>query len=340
MAATVYDVAQKAEVSVGTVSRYLNGYQLRESNRLRVEQAIGELGFKGNILARGLKRKRSMAIALVTPDFDIFVTSITTIIEQTLEHERYSLIICDYQKDKDVLKRKLSFLQDRYIDGVILFPSNLAGASREILQKYISKKIPVVLVDHLIAGIETDAVIIDNMNASFRAVEELIRHNHRNIAIIGGRPDSLVSQERLRGYYNAMQTYDLPVNEEWVVWGDFTQTGGYQAMKKLCASADRPTAVYVTNYAMTIGAVLALHKIQLRIPEDMSLIGFDPFESFELIEPTLTVVEQPIDLIAQNVVRLLLKRIRREYSDFAGTIKLNTRMVIGNSVKTLTSQGG
>ena len=135
----------------------------------------------------------------------------------------------------------------------------------------------------LIAGIETDAVIIDNMNASFRAVEELIRHNHRNIAIIGGRPDSLVSQERLRGYYNAMQTYDLPVNEEWVVWGDFTQTGGYQMMKKLCASADRPTAVYVTNYAMTIGAVLALHKIQLRIPEDMSLIGFDPFESFELI---------------------------------------------------------
>ena len=142
MAATVYDVAQKAEVSVGTVSRYLNGYQLREPNRLRVEQAIGELGFKGNILARGLKRKRSMAIALVTPDFDIFVTSITTIIEQILEHERYSLIICDYQKDKDVLKRKLSFLQDRYIDGVILFPSNLAGASREILQKYISKKIP------------------------------------------------------------------------------------------------------------------------------------------------------------------------------------------------------
>ena len=100
MAVTVHDVARQAGVAVGTVSRYLNGYRLREQNRLKVEQAINELGFKGNIMARGLKRKRSMTIAVVTPDFDIFVTSIATIIEQITEKEKYSLITCDFQGDK------------------------------------------------------------------------------------------------------------------------------------------------------------------------------------------------------------------------------------------------
>ncbi len=335
MATTVHDVAHKAQVSVGTVSRYLNGYQLREPNRARIERAIAELGFKSNIFARGLKRKRSMAIAVVTPDFDMFSTSITTAIEQILEQESYSLIICDYQRDKDALKRKLIFLQDRYIDGVILFPSNLAASSKDVIQKYLAKKVPIVLVDHVIPGIETDAVIIDNGNASFRAIEELIRHNHRRIAIINGRQDSLVSQERLQGYYNAMQTYDIPARQEWIVWGDFTQYGGYHAVKALLALPERPTAIYTTNYTMTVGAVLALQEMRVSIPEQMSLVGFDRFESIELMEPALTMVEQPLNLIAQNAAQLILKRIRGEYSDFATTIKLNTKMVIGNSVKNI-----
>ena len=335
MATTVHDVAQKANVSVGTVSRYLNGYQLRESNRTRIERAIADLGFKGNIFARGLKRKRSMAIAVVTPDFDIFSTSITTEVEQILEQERYSLIICDYQGSKEALRRKLMFLQDRYIDGVILFPSNLAASSKDIIQKYLAKKVPIVLVDHTIPGIETDTVIIDNVNASFRAMEELIRHHHRRIAIINGRKDSFVSQERLQGYYNAMQTYGLPVQEEWLAWGEFTQAGGYHAVKTLMALPERPTAIYATNYTMTVGAVLALQERHIAIPEQISFVGFDRFESVEIIEPPLTMVEQPLNLIAQNAANLILKRIRGEYNDFATTVKLNTKMVIGHSVKHL-----
>ena len=335
MAATVHDVAKKAQVSVGTVSRFLNGYQLREKNRLKVEKAIEELGFKGNIMARGLKRKRSMAIALLTPDFDVFTTSIATVIEELLEQEQYSLIICDYQRNKERLKQKLVFLQERFIDGVVLFPSNLADASVALLKKYLKKNVPVVLIDHLVTGVETDAVIIDNVNASFRAVEELIRHHHRQIAIINGRRDSSVCLERLQGFYNAMETYDIPVDENLIAWGDFSQVGGYNAVKALWNQTKKPSAIYATNYAMTIGAVLALYELHVRIPDEISVVGFDHFESIDLIEPALTMVEQPINLIAQNAVQLLLKRIRGEYSDFATTIKLNTKMVIGDSVKSL-----
>ena len=336
MTVTVHDVARKAGVAVGTVSRYLNGYRLREQNRIKIEQAIEELGYKENIMARGLKRKRSMTIAVVTPDFDIFVTSIITTIEDTAEKEKYSLITCDFQRDKQKLKKKLLFLRDRFVDGIILFPSNLATKSiNSILKNYIDDKIPVVLIDHLIPGFETDAIIVDNVNASFQAVEELIKHHHERIAIINGRKDSFVCQERLKGYYAAMQAYNLPIQQEWILWGDFTQRGGYNAVQRLCQLSTPPTAIYATNYAMTIGAFLGLHEHHLQIPEDISFIGFDHFESIDLIKPTLTMVEQPIELIAQNATRLILRRIRGDYSDFSTTIRLNTRMVIGDSVRSI-----
>jgi LacI family transcriptional regulator len=333
MAVTIHDVAKKAGVAVGTVSRYLNGYRLREKNRLKIERVIEELGFKENIMARGLKRNRSMTIAVVAPDFSSFVASITPIIEQVMEKQRYSLITCSFQGDKEKLRKKLKFLKERFVDGIILFPSNLATASIDILQNYIAEKIPVVLIDHLISEVETDAIIVDNVNASFRAVERLILENHSKIALIDGPTDSYVSQERLKGYYEAMQTYNLDVFDNWIIRGDFSRIGGYQAVKQLYMSSLRPTAIYVANYEMTVGAILALHELHLRIPEDISFVGFDHFEAIDVVEPPLTVIEQPIERIGQLAAELALKRIRGDYADFPATVKLNTKMVIRNSVR-------
>ncbi len=335
MAVTIHDVAKKADVAVGTVSRYLNGYHLREKNRLKIEAAIKELDFKGNILARGLKRHRSMTLAVIAPDFSSFVASIIPTIEQALEKKRYSLITCTFQQDRAKLRKKLLRLRDRFVDGIILFPSNLADASLDILQDWIEEKSPVVLVDHIVPGLKTDAVIVDNLYASFRAAERLILENHKEIAIINGPQNSYVSQERLKGYRDAMQTYNLPTREEWMVWGDFTQSGGYQAVKHLYASPHFPTALYVANYEMTIGAILALHELHVRIPEDISFIGFDHFEAIDVVEPPLTVVEQPIEQIGKLAVRLILKRLDGDYEDFPKLVKLNTRMVIRNSVRTI-----
>jgi len=335
MAVTIHDVAKRAGVAVGTVSRYLNGYRLREKNRLKIERAIEELGFKENIMARGLKRNRSMTIAVVAPDFSSFVASIIPIIEQVTEKQRYTLIICNFHGNKEKLRKKLKFLKERFVDGIILFPSNLATASIDILQSYITEKIPIVLIDHLIPEVETDAIIVDNVNASFRAVERLILENHSKIAVIDGPTDSYVSQERLKGYYEAMQTYSLETLENWITRGDFTRTGGYQAVKQLYTSSLRPTAIYVANYEMTVGAILALHELHLRIPEDISFIGFDHFEAIDVVEPPLTVIEQPIERIGQLAAELILKRIQGDYTDFPTTMKLNTKMVIRNSVQKL-----
>lgn len=333
MAVTIHDVAKKAGVAVGTVSRYLNGYRLREKNRLKIERAIEELGFKENIMARGLKRSRSMTIAVVAPDFSSFVAAIIPIIEQETEQQRYSLITSNFQGNREKLKEKLLFLKERFVDGIILFPSNLATASIDILQNYITEKIPVVLIDHLIPEIQTDAIVVDNVNASFRAVERLILEDHRNVALVDGPTDSFVSQERLKGYFDAMQTYNITPQEGFVIHGDFTQTGGYHAVKQLWAVSPHPTAIYAANYEMTIGAILALHEMHLRIPDDVSFIGFDHFEAIDVVEPPLTVVEQPITRMGQLAAQLILKRIQGDYTDFPTIVKLNTKMTIRNSVQ-------
>ena len=233
------------------------------------------------------------------------------------------------------MKKKLLVLRGRFIDGVILFPLNKGVESKDILQEYLTDEIPEVLIDHPIPGVDTDTIIMDNANASFRAVEKLIHEHHHKIAIINGRKDSSVSQERLKGYYDAMRTYDININEQWVKWGEYNRIGAYTATKELCTSPEPPTALYVTGFYMTIGAIMALHELQFRIPDDISLIGFDRFEPSDAIEPPLTMIEQPIERIGQEAAHLILKRINGQYADFPTQLTLSTKMIIRDSVRTL-----
>ncbi len=336
MAVTIYDVAKKAGVSHGTVSRYLNGYSLRENNRTRVEQAIQELNFQENIIAKGLKGNRSMAIAVLTPRYTaVFVMLITTIIEKIVARENYGLVMCNFEDDDEQLRQKLLFLQRRAIDGVIIFPEDKGAAGLRILHEYLNLHIPVVLINEPIPGFETDLILVDNAVASFRAVEQLILGNHKDIAIINGSQESYLCQQRLKGYYEAMQAYNLKVEEEWVKWGNFHSVGGYTATKELCASPHPPSAIFVVSYYMTMGAVMALHELRLRIPDDISIFGFDHFEPADAIQPALTVVEHPVEKIGEQAAHLLLRRIRGDYSDFPQTITLNTTMLIRGSTRNL-----
>jgi LacI family transcriptional regulator len=336
MAVTVHDVAKKAGVAVGTVSRYLNGFQLREKNRLKVEQAIAELDFKENIIAKGLRRNRSMTIGVIIPQYlAVFFMAVTTILERLLEKENYSLLLCNYENNQHKLLEKLRFAKNRFVDGLIFFPSFADAESIPLLEEFAAEKTPVVFIDQLLPGFETDAVIVDNAQASFRAVEKLIRDHHTQIAIVNGYQDVYVYRERLRGYYDAMRIYNLPVDKQWVKAANFIEAGEYAIIESLFSLPNPPTAIYATNYHATIGTVLALHDLHLKIPEDVSLIGFDRFDPMDVIEPPLTLVEQPIERMAQTAAHLLLQRIKGDYKDFPQTITLNTKMLIRDSVRTL-----
>jgi LacI family transcriptional regulator len=336
MAVTIRDVAERANVAVGTVSRYLNGYQLREENRLKVEQAIAELGFKQNVIAKSLKRNRSMTVAVMIPSYlTLFFMAVTKLLAQVLEQHSYSLLLCDYSHDPRNLQEKLHFVKDRYVDGLILFPSNIEPDNLALLQEFLDETVPVVVIEQMLPGFDTDVIMVDNAHASFRAVEQLILHQHTRIAIVNGKHDVYVFGERFKGYTQALQTYNLPVNEDWVVSEWFAESSEYTAIKDLFTSDAPPTAVFATHFHATLGTVMALQKLHLRIPEDVSLIGFDYFELLDVIDPPLTLVEQPIEQIARTAADLLLTRLRQDYTDFANTVTLNTRMLLRDSVRSL-----
>lgn len=329
MGATIRDVAKAANVSRGTVSRYINGLNLNEDNRLRVEKAIEELNYKVNIIARGLKNNRTMTIGVVIRELvDFFNTSIVSEVEKVLEENGYGVIICDYEDNDERLEKKLRFLKDRSVDGIILFAT---GKYLDILEEYQRDKIPVVLINDDIRELATDKVMVDNINASFRAAERLIQLNHRKIAIINRLQGDYVAQERLKGFLEALEVYNIPINKKYIVDGGFTAIGGYQAAKNLLQSNDPPTAIYVASYYMGVGALMAINELNVRIPDDISIISFDYFQRYDISKPALTCIEQPVGKIGITAANLVLKRVRGDYSDFPKLERINTRMLIRDS---------
>jgi len=335
MAITIYDVAQHARVSTSTISRYLNGQGVREKNRLQIEQAIHALGFKQNIIAHGLKRKRLMSIAVLVPNYTVFFMTITAILEKILARENYSLLLGNFEDCYDVLQQKLDFVEERFVDGFILFSSGIQQEMTSRLQQYIDNRFPIVLVEQDIQGLTTDMVGINNAHAAFRAVEKLIHENHTQIAIVNGDDRRYIFKERLHGYYNAMHAYNLPIEPQWIISRPFIDMKDISVIQNLFTAPQPPTAIFAATYYATMSTIIALHQLRLRIPDDVSLIGFDLFDAIDALDPPLTLVTQPFEKIAEATADLLLKRLRGDYTDFPQTVILNTQMLMRESIKRL-----
>lgn len=331
--ATIRDVARVADVSIGTVSRYLNGYVLRDKNRKRIEDAIAELGFKENIIAKGLKNNRTMTVGVVIDHLtDIFMTTVVSAVESWFEKRGYSVIICDYHGDESKLNRKLQFLKNRYIDGLILFPY---GECSHELHEYETAGIPIVMVNDDLSGVQADKVQVDNRDASRRAIRYLYSCGHRDIAIIAGREDSFTSNERVAGYLEAHQELGLPVDPSRMLLGGYTEQGGYDAFSRLVSEHREVSAIYSCSYAMTMGILIAVNDLGIDIPGDVSIITFDNFEMFKMVKPALSVIEQPLWQMGEYAAATLFRRINGEAEEFPSTRVFPTTFIQRDSVRVL-----
>lgn len=329
--ATIRDVAKEAKVSVGTVSRYLNGFTLKEDNMKNIASAIEKLKYEENIIAKGLKNNRSLSIGVVINSLtDVFATSIVTAMESYLELNNYSIIICDYQQDIHKLNQKLEFLKTRSIDGVVVFH---VEKSLPIFDEYKKAGIPIISIDCPIRDFETDSILVNNEGASYEAVNKLIEYGHKNIGVIAGSQDHYIGIERLKGYKKAMINASLPLAKEHMRTANYTKESGYVEMKNLLLCHKKVTAVYTTNYYMTLGAVQAILEANLRIPEDVSLIGFDYFELSDIFQHKLSVVKQPVEDIGIEAGKLILERIKGNREDFPLIKKLDTELYWRESVQ-------
>ena len=335
MAATMKDIARRTGLGLATISSYFNGGNVREKNRIKIEEAIEELHYEVNEVARGLKTNATRTIGVVIPELNnTFCAEIITGMEDILRSHGYATIVCDCRTDKKLEREAVEFLTRRRVDGIINMPVDEEGNHLKRFQKTGK---PIVLIDRKIQGINCDSVLVDNKKAAEDAVRYFIERGHRNIGIIGGPEEVFTAQERMAGYYKALEGAGIPVSDSLIWHGDYTIQGGVRGLEELVQNNPEMTAVFVTNYEMTMGAMIGVNELSIRIPEQLSMIGFDNLQFARACNPKLTIVAQPTDGIAREVAKVMLNHLENtgETSGELFSEKLETEIIAGKSVRVL-----
>lgn len=307
MGATIKDIAKRTGLGLATISSYLNGGNVREKNRIKIEEAIEELHFEVNEVARGLKTNRTKTIGILIPELNnIFFAEIITAAEDILRSHGYATMICDCRSDVKREEEAAEFLLHRRVDGMILMPT---GAEKKVFKKFARAGKPVVVIDRKMEGIQCDSVLVDNEGAAEDAVNRLIASGHRKIGMISGPEQVYTSFERQKGYEKALKQAEISLEESLVVRGDYTIAGGARAMRKLLEQNTDMTAVFISNYEMMVGAVMEINDSGIKVPEQLSVIGYDNEDFARASVPKLSIVTQPTREIGETAAELMLEKL-------------------------------
>ena len=329
MGATIKDIANETGLGLATISKYLNGGNVLEKNKIAIEKAIKDLDYTVNEFARSLKTSKSRTVGIIIPELsNIFVTSIITVIEDILRNNGYSIIVSDCRTDDSLECDVVNFMMSKRVDGIICMPVSRNG---KFLKPAINGNIPILLIDRMLENVDTDVVMVDNVSASEKAISHLVENGHKEIGIVVGPSDIFTSQERLKGYKNALDKEGISVNEDNIIFSNYTVQGGYESLKKLTKNKDM-TAVFMTNYEMTLGAIIAINELGIKIPDDLSFIGFDNLQLSRIVKPKLSIVDQPLEEIGRNAATLMLKRLGEDKPQAKKKIQLMTTLIERESV--------
>lgn len=306
--ATIKDVARMANVSMSTVSKYLNGGKVRQQNVSAIRNAIEALDYRVNLFARNLKTPRSRAIGVLLPDIAApFFGNVFTALDQALRSKGYHTILSCYSSSHGLERDNLQYLINNGIDGLIYVPENLSA--EEVTELTANYNVPIVQVDRVIQGLASDAVMVDNADAVYAATSALIEKGHRRIALISGPKSVFTARERQVGYLRALSDHGILCDDSLFLCLEHTFAAGYQGFELLMKNPQRPTAVVSANYDITIGLFTAVRDRGLRIPEDIDIFGFDCVRVCTMMKPPLPVVQQPEQLLGQVAAQYLLERL-------------------------------
>ncbi len=329
--ATIKDVARLSGMSVGSVSRFLNNEPLKENNEKRIQDAIDKLDYKRNVMAKGLKENKSMSIGVLINDLsDVFATSVVSALESYIEDYGYSIILCDYKSDYNRMEKKINFLLERSIDGLVIFH---AEKGTKMLHEVNQKGIPIVTIDSPIDEIMSDAVLVDNYESSKEAVKRLIGHGYKSVGLIGGQDSNYIARERKRGYIDALAESGLPIIKENIWHGSYTIDSGIKGTKELL-DLGRIDSLFAINYYMGLGAINELKMNNADIGRNFGYVSFDRFIFNEAITPAITAVVQPVDEMGKNAGKLLIERLKDKKDGRVSVDKkvtCNSEIFVGSS---------
>lgn len=327
---TITDVAREARVSASTVSHVINETRyVSDEVKQRVHAAMEALNYQPNVIARSLRTRETLTVGVVVSDVtNPFFTSIVRAIEDEVLKQGYSIILCDTDEKPEREQAYLRLLMGRRVDGLIVAPSS---GNADLLRSAIESGLPVVLLDRSIPGLTADVVLSDNESGAFDAVSYLIGMGHRRIGIIAGRLEVSTGADRMAGYVRAIRTHGIPVDESLIEVAKFKRDIAYDKTMKMLNRAEPPTALFVCNNVMTAGTMAALKAAGKKVPEDISVIGFDDSEWAALMDPPLTVVAQPIVELGTRAAQTLMRRISRGRVKTPRAVVLKPELILRDS---------
>jgi LacI family transcriptional regulator len=331
---TIREVAEKAAVSLATVSRVINnvGY-VSPDLRERVEQAMQSLNYQPSALARSLRRQETRAIGLLIPQLNQpFFAALASAIETLLFEADYRLLLCSAQEDTARERAYAEILIRQRVDGVIAVPTGQGSALHELLG---NRKLPLVLLDRDLPDLHASRVLVDNAQGGYDGMMHLLQLGHRQVRIIGAPAYSLAMQQRIEGARRALREYGIHDHDAIILSGTLPQYEmGMAAANRLFDESPRPTAIFALTDVTAVGVMHAAAARGLTLPGALSVMGFDDIPLAGFMIPSLTTVAQPIRAMGQEAARLVLEQIANQ--DFQPErVTLPTTLVVRESTRTI-----
>ncbi len=338
MKINIKNVAEKAGFSTATVSRVLRNYPgVKEQTRKKILSTISELNYEINAVARSLRQKKTYSIGIIVGNvLSQFYSVIAKSVEDTANKYGYNVILCNGDEDPEKELNYLRVLKSNRVDGIILTPT---GKNSAYIRHLINSGTRVVLLDRLLEGVNCDTVLVDNAIGAYKAVWHLIERGYGKIGIVNGYLDRTTGAERLEGYLKALREARIARDNSLIKIGDFKKETGKKLTQQLLEQPNKPEAIFVTNIDMSIGALVAIKEMNLKIPEDIGIVCFDDSDWMSIFEPPITVVRQPVYQLGSQASELLIKKIENEQEGLPvrPRIILNTELIIRESTKKLNS---
>lgn len=326
-APNLVEVARRARVSISTVSRTINQTgKISEKTQEHVRRVMREMGYKPNRVARRLRAGgKCHLIGLIIPNIqNPFFADLARGVEDVAYRNNFAVLLCNYDEDPAKERFYLDVMQQESVDGVILPPIHEKDPA---VLRVAQSGMPIVCVDRALAGASLDQVEIDNHRGAFEAVSHLVARGHTRIGMISGPADSSTGRERLAGYRHALADAGLAVSPDLVRYGDYKQASGRDLARDLLARRHPPTALFISNNLMTIGALEVVAERKLQIPRDLALLSFDDLPLAAVFNPPLSVVRQPAYEVGRSAADLLFKRLE-DPSRPATSLKLLPELVL------------
>lgn len=328
--ATMKDIARIAQVSTSTVSHVINntGY-VSDAMRERIMKVVKELNYRPSVLARSLKIKQTKTLGmLVTATNNPFFAEVVSGVEQYCNQHDYNLIISSLDGNEERLEQNIQTLIQKQVDGLLLMYSD----SRHSFLKQLDVALPMVIMDWWPTALSADKIYENSELGAYLATKCLIEQGHKEIAIITGNLNKSLAQNRLQGYKKALNEHQLAIRDEWIIESHFDFEGGVEGMKKLLQAGKRPTAVFACSDTIAVGVYQVAWQNGLRIPQDLSVIGYDDITLAQYLAPPLTTIHQPKAELGKLAVETLLERIKNPHKS-EQSILLEPKLIWRDSIQ-------